>query len=125
MYIPGFKVDKIFAFFCCHGFNAYKMVAFFGKLTIYFSFIPPVAKIVLVNNCSLKVYTYMYMYIYIIYTVYSQYVYMYTSMKLAGDQKSSLQSGASNRNGRMRVNRRTQFRTSQNKEMVIIEDTYI
>ena len=32
-------------------------------------------------------------------------------MKLAGDQNRSLQSGASNRNGRMRVRRRTQFRT--------------
>ena len=32
-------------------------------------------------------------------------------MKLAGDQNRSRQSWASNRNGRMRVRRRTQFRT--------------
>ena len=35
----------------------------------------------------------------------------FTSTKLAGDQKSSLQSGASKRKGRMRIRRRIQFST--------------
>ena len=45
------------------------------------------------------------------YTVHIYYTHFLTCIKLAGDQKSSLQSGASNRNGRMRVRRRTQLRT--------------
>jgi len=39
-------------------------------------------------------------------------------MKLAGDQKSSLQSGASKRKGRMRVSRRTQFSTAEERHAV-------
>ena len=40
---------------------------------------------------------------------------------LAGDQKSSLQSGDSKRSGRSRVSRRTQFNTTEMKVRSVIE----